>query len=152
MLYLELSIQNYSKKFKFWRIRNAVPWFYHKARVCFLRKNVFFKFFFYYFFCWKTLAPTTIYDELRDFLKEHFPAYHDDTTSLIEEIKMFELKNKSNTKIPKFTLQIYDFVYDTLMTFALCDFIFETVTTKNLFEDVYIRDWSILKSIFIIHT
>ena len=53
---------------------------------------------------------------------------------------MFELKNKSNTKIPKFTLQIYDFVYDTLMKFALCDFIFETVTTKNLFEDVYIRD------------
>ena len=50
---------------------------------------------------------------------------------------MFELKNKSNTKIPKFTPEIYDFFYDTLMKFLLCDFVFETVTTKTLFEDVY---------------
>ena len=50
---------------------------------------------------------------------------------------MFKSKNKSNAKIPNFTLQIYDFVYDILMKFPLCDFIFETITNKNLSEDVY---------------
>ena len=77
------------------------------------------------------------HDELRDVLKEYCPSHHDDITGLIEEIKMFELKNKSNTKIPKFTLQMSGFVYDTFMKFPLCNFIFETITTKNLFEDVY---------------
>ena len=77
------------------------------------------------------------HDELRDILKEYCPSHYDDITGLIEEIKMFELKNKSNTKIPKFTLQISGFVYDTFMKFPLCNFIFETITTKNLFEDVY---------------
>ena len=44
---------------------------------------------------------------------------------------------KKHTKIPKFTLQIYAFAYDAMMDFPLRDFIFETVTTQNFFENVY---------------
>ena len=54
---------------------------------------------------------------------------------LIEEIKMVEIKN-TNTKIPKFTLQMSTFVY-IIMKFPTCTFIFETITTHSFFETIY---------------
>ena len=54
---------------------------------------------------------------------------------LIEEIKITEIKN-SKTKIPRFTLQIYAFVYDILMDFSAFTFILETIATQYLFENV----------------
>ena len=76
-------------------------------------------------------AYETIYhDELEDFSKEHW------TSLLDEEIKMIEIKN-IKTNIPKFTLQIYPFVYDILLNFPACTFIFETITTQDFLENVY---------------
>ena len=76
------------------------------------------------------------HDELKQFLEEECPAYSDSVTLLIEEIKVIEMKN-TNTKILKFTLQIYAFVYDIIMTFPTCTFIFETIKTHGFFENMY---------------
>lgn len=67
--------------------------------------------------------------ELKDFWEETCPAYSDDVSLLIEEIKMTEIKS-TNTKIPKFTLQIYAFVYDIIMEFPTCTFIFYKLQRK----------------------
>ena len=45
-----------------------------------------------------------------------------------------EIKNKSNTKISKFTLQTYAFVYQRLINFPGGKFGCETVTTINFFR------------------
>ena len=71
-------------------------------------------------------------DELREFLEEHCPAYSHCVKELAEEIKQFEIKN-NKAKIPKFTMQIYAFVYDCPSN----KFDFQTVTTTNLFEKLY---------------
>ena len=76
------------------------------------------------------------HDELKQFLEEECPAYSDSVTLLIEEIKVIEMKN-TNTKISKFTLQIYAFVYDIIITFPTCTFIFETIKTHGFFENMY---------------
>ena len=76
------------------------------------------------------------HDELKQFLEEECPAYSDSVTLLIEEIKVIEMKN-TNTKISKFTLQIYAFVYDIIMKFPTCTFIFETIKTHGFFENMY---------------
>ena len=41
--------------------------------------------------------------------------------------------NYTKPKIPKFTLQIYTFVYDIIMKFPVCMFIFETITIQGFF-------------------
>lgn len=71
-------------------------------------------------------------DKLKDFLEENCQAYSNDIRMFIEETKMIEKKN-STTKIPKFALQIYAFVYDIIMKFPFCNFSFETVITQGLF-------------------
>ena len=80
----------------------------------------------------------TIYHcELNDFLEEYCPAYSDDVSLLlVEGIEMTEIKN-SKTKISKFTLQIYVFVYDILMDFPACSFIFETIKTQGFLDNFY---------------
>ena len=76
---------------------------------------------------------TIYHNELKDFLEEHCPAYSDEVSLLIEEVKMTEIKN-AKTKIPKFTLQIYTFVYDILPNFPACTFIFETILTQGFLK------------------
>ena len=81
-------------------------------------------------------CETIYHDELKYFVEEHCPAYSDDISLWIEEIKMTEIKN-SKTKIPIFTLQIYAFVYDILMDFSAFTFIVVTIATQDFFENVY---------------
>ena len=76
---------------------------------------------------------TMYYNELKDFLEEHCPAYSDEVSLLIEEMKMAEIKN-AKTKIPKFTLQRYTFVYDILTDFPACTFIFKTISTQGFLK------------------
>lgn len=71
------------------------------------------------------------HDDLREICQEYCPAYSDDVIALIDEIKATKINNE-NTKIPKLVHQIYAFLYDTMMSFSLCEFIFEKVTTQNL--------------------
>ena len=52
---------------------------------------------------------------------------------LISDVK---IKNKSNTKISKFTVQTNAFVYRRLIDFPQGKFDYETVTTLNIFESV----------------
>ena len=54
-----------------------------------------------------------------------------------EEIEIVEVKGYTNTKIPKFILKLYAFVYDKVMKFPFSQFECETVTTTNLFLSVY---------------
>ena len=76
------------------------------------------------------------YDVLIDFFNECCK----DCTDFIEikqKISDIEIKSKQKSKIPKFTLQLYAFVYQKLMCFPLTKFECETVTTKDLFESVH---------------
>ena len=53
-----------------------------------------------------------IYDEkLEKFLKEECPADEYDLEGLVNEIKSVEIKNFKALKVPKFTMQIYAFIY-----------------------------------------
>ena len=52
----------------------------------------------------------------------------------IEEV---EIKNVVKTKIPKFNLQLYTFVYNKLIDFVESDFVFDTITTDNIFRNVH---------------
>ena len=76
------------------------------------------------------------YDELLEFCNE----FCDDCTDFIEikeKISDVEVKSKQTTKIPKFTLQIYAFVYQRIARFPKTKFEIKTVTTGNLFEFVH---------------
>ena len=46
------------------------------------------------------ICETIYHDELKDFVEKHCPAYSNDISLLIEEIKITEIKN-SKTKIPE---------------------------------------------------
>ena len=76
------------------------------------------------------------YDELVEFCNE----FCDDCTDFIEikeKILNVEVKRKQTTKIPKFTLQLYAFVYQRIMRSPKTNFEIKTVTTGNLFEFVH---------------
>ena len=77
-----------------------------------------------------------MYDEkLENFLREECSAYDYNVEGLVEEIKSVEVKK---TKFPKFTMQIYAFLYDCLMDFPSCKFDeITTVTTKGFLEKLY---------------
>ena len=76
-------------------------------------------------------------DKLRDFLTEKCPAYSD-CNELVDEIKAFDVKNTGKTKVPKFTLKMYAFIYKILMDFPPCKFDeIKTVTTRGLFSKFY---------------
>ena len=75
-------------------------------------------------------------NKLREFLIENAPAYEDYIPGLIEDIKSVEIKN-NNSKLPKFTLQIYAYFCDMLTDFPICKFEeLKTVTTKGLFTNL----------------
>ena len=82
-----------------------------------------------------------IYKDLQDFCKK----YSSDFSNFKDKVKMVDFKYRI-TKIPKFNLQINRFVYSCLVDFPVSNFIFETITAKNVFEQL------MLKLIYIILT
>ena len=61
---------------------------------------------------------------------------HSNFNELEEAIQKSEIKNNRNTKYAKFTLKIYPLVYQRLMNFPLGEFVCETLTTPNCFENI----------------
>ena len=60
----------------------------------------------------------------------------DDVGDIKKTINQIEIKNAFSTthgNVPKFTLQIYAFVYDELICFPRSDIQFETIITNNIF-------------------
>ena len=76
------------------------------------------------------------YPSLIEFIAKHLSEF-DSFEQVKEDIEIVEIKGYTNTKIPKFTLQLYAFVYDKIMQFPFGRFDCETVTTANLFLSVY---------------
>ena len=54
-----------------------------------------------------------------------------------ESIKDITIKDKQGSKISKFVLQIYAFVYQRIMDFPRGCFDYETLTTNDLFDSVH---------------
>ena len=75
---------------------------------------------------------------LLDFLMEYCDAYEYEVEELAEnEIKKFEVKHNKTTKMPKFTLQLYSFLYDCLMNFPAVKFDeIKTVTTDGFMKEL----------------
>ena len=61
----------------------------------------------------------------------------DDFNEMKEAIKDITIKNKQGSKISKFVLQIYAFVYQRIMDFPRGCFDYETLTTNDLFDSVH---------------
>ena len=76
---------------------------------------------------------------LLNFLMEYCDAYQYEVEALVEnEIKKFEVKHNKTMKMPKFTLQLYSFLYDCLMNFLDVKFDeIKTVTTNNFMKELY---------------
>ena len=53
------------------------------------------------------------------------------------EINDVDIKNIGNSKISKFTLQIYSYAYKKLMDFSRARFDYQTLTTSGFFETIY---------------
>ena len=81
-----------------------------------------------------------INDELlKNFLMEYYDAYEYKVDELIEEeIKKFEVKYNKKMKMPKFTLQLYSFLYDCLMDFPEVKFDeIKTITTNAFMQKLH---------------
>ena len=76
------------------------------------------------------------YVNLKRFIEKHFSEF-DSFKHIKHDIETVEIKGYSNSKIPKFNLQLYAFVYDKVMKFPFSKFEYETVTTTNLFTSVH---------------
>ena len=76
------------------------------------------------------------YPNLIRFIEKHFNEF-DCFDHIKENIETFEIKGYNNSKIPKFNLQLYAFVYDKIMKFPFSKFECETVTTTNFFVSVH---------------
>ena len=77
------------------------------------------------------------YPELISFIEKHFSEF-DCFEHIKEEIETVDIKGGyANSKIPKFNLQLYAFVYDKVMKFPFSQFECETVTTANLFDSIH---------------
>ena len=61
----------------------------------------------------------------------------DDFNEMKEAIKDITIKNKQGSKISKFVLQIYAFVYQRIMDFPRGCFDYKTLTTNDLFDSVH---------------
>ena len=90
-----------------------------------------------------------VYDDLIQFCGE-FCKNCNDFSELKDRISDVTIKSKRTTKISKFTLKLYAFVYQRIMKFPQNKLEFETVATNNLFENVHQMVMS--KFIYIIHT
>ena len=76
------------------------------------------------------------YPNLMKFINNYFSEF-DCFEQVKEEIESINIKGYSNSKIPKFNLQLYAYVYDKVMTFPFSKFEYETVTTANFFISVH---------------
>ena len=76
------------------------------------------------------------YPNLIRFIDKHFNEF-DSFQQIKRDIETVEIKGYVNSKISKFNLQLYAFVYDKVMKFPFSKFEFETVTTTNLFQSVH---------------
>ena len=76
------------------------------------------------------------YNELNDFCRVNCNDCVD-FIELKEKIADVQSKSKQTSKISKYTLQIYSFVYQRIINFPKSKFELETVTTGNLFEYVH---------------
>ena len=70
------------------------------------------------------------------FIEAHLSEF-DSFEQIKDDIESVEVKGYTNSKIPKFTLQLYAFVYEKVMKFPFSQFECNTVTTANLFLGVY---------------
>ena len=70
---------------------------------------------------------------------EYCDAYKYDVEALVEnEIKKFKVNHNKAMKMPKFTLQLYSFLYDCLMNFPNVKFDeIKTVTTNGFMKELY---------------
>ena len=76
------------------------------------------------------------YPNLVSFIQKHFSEF-DSFKHIKQDIETVEIKGYINSKIPKFNLQLYAFVYDKVMKFPFSKFECETVTTTNFFISVH---------------
>ena len=76
------------------------------------------------------------YPNLIRFIEKHFNEF-DSFQQIKRDIETVEIKGYVNSKISKFNLQLYAFVYDKVMKFPFSKFEFETVRTTNLFQSVH---------------
>ena len=76
------------------------------------------------------------YVDLKRFIEKHFSEF-DSFKHIKQDIETVQIKGYSNSKIPKFNLQLYAFVYDKVMKFPFSKFEYETVTTTNLFTSIH---------------
>ena len=76
------------------------------------------------------------YPNLIRFIQKYFSEF-DSFEEIKQEIESIQIKGYVNSKIPKFNLQLYAFVYDKVMTFPFSKFECETVTTANFFISIH---------------
>ena len=76
---------------------------------------------------------------LRNFLFVYCDAYENNVNELIEEeIKKIEVQHNKTVKIPKFTLQVYSFLYDRLKNFPEIKFDeIKTITTNGFMLNLH---------------
>ena len=77
-----------------------------------------------------------VYDNLIQFCGE-FCKDCNDFSELKDRVSDVTIKSKRTTKISKFTLKLYAFVYQRIMKFPQNKFEFETVATNDLFENIH---------------
>ena len=75
-------------------------------------------------------------EELNDFCQE-FCKDCVDFVEIRDRISNMQIKNTPQSKIPKSTLQLYDYVYQKIMDFPRGKFDYETLTTHDLFIYVH---------------
>ena len=71
---------------------------------------------------------------LGDFIESHC-AGSESYEEIFEQIKEVQAKHY-NPKIPKFSQQLYAFVYGRLIDFPKCDIAYERVTTTNFLRNI----------------
>ena len=77
-----------------------------------------------------------VYDDLIQFCGE-FCKDCNDFSELKDRISDVTIKSKRPTKISKFALKLYAFVYQRIIKFPQNKFEFETVATNDLFENIH---------------
>ena len=72
-------------------------------------------------------------EKLSNFIEEH---YHENYHEIAEQIKETEIKY-FDSKMPKFSQQLYAFVYGCLIEFPVSNIEYEIVTTANFLRNVH---------------